>query len=93
MAAEKQVRAIVTGKVQGVFFRASTKEQAQALGVVGAVRNLPDGSVEIVAKGDSDAVEALLRWAHRGPPAAEVKTVHVVEMEPDPSLVTFQIVR
>lgn len=93
MAGDVQVRMIVTGRVQGVFFRASALEQAQSLGVKGSVRNLPDGEVEIIARGDPDAVEALARWAHRGPPEAEVKTVHISEMEPDESLVTFQVVR
>lgn len=93
MAGEVQLRMMVTGRVQGVFFRASALEQAQSLGVKGAVRNLPDGSVEIIARGDPGAVEALVRWAHRGPPDADVHSVHISEMEPDPSLVTFQVVR
>lgn len=93
MSEVKQVHVIVVGKVQGVFFRASTVEQAQSHGVRGRVRNLPDGSVEIVAQGSPHAIEALLRWAHRGPPDAEVRFVHIREMEPDPNLVTFEIDR
>ena len=93
MAGDVQLRMIVTGDVQGVFYRASTLEQAQSLGVKGTVRNLADGSVEIVAKGSPEAVENLVRWAHRGPPDAKVKAVYITDADVDESLVTFQVVR
>jgi acylphosphatase len=67
--------AIVSGRVQGVWFRASTQRQARKLGVRGWVRNLPDGTVELHAEGDAEAVEGLLRWAHGGPPTARVDRV------------------
>lgn len=93
MASQIRVRMVVTGLVQGVFFRASTLEQAQSLGLLGSVRNREDGAVEIVAQGDAEAVEALGCWAHQGPPEAEVRTVHLNPEPLDPELLTFQIVR
>lgn len=71
----------VTGRVQGVSFRAWTQEQAEARGVSGWVRNRPDGSVEAVIAGPDDAVEALIAALHDGPPAAKVADLHVMEAE------------
>jgi acylphosphatase len=71
----RRVRAIVTGRVQGVAYRASTVEQARVHGVTGWVRNLPDGSVELEAQGDEARVSALLAWCAHGPPAARVTGV------------------
>lgn len=66
-------RFIVTGKVQGVFFRASTRDQAQQLGLHGHALNLPDGSVEVVAAGSAGAIDALEDWLRQGPPLARVE--------------------
>jgi len=66
------VRFVVSGRVQGVFFRASTREEAQRLGLTGHARNLPDGTVEVVACGDDAALEQLERWLALGPPLAQV---------------------
>ncbi|HEX7325791.1 MAG TPA: acylphosphatase [Rhodanobacteraceae bacterium] len=68
-------RFLISGRVQGVFFRAATREYALRLGVAGYAKNLPDGRVEVVAAGSDDALADLERWLHRGPPAAEVDTV------------------
>lgn len=68
-------RFLVSGRVQGVFYRASTREQALALGLSGYARNLPDGRVEVVASGDDAALDALERWLWQGPPAARVDEV------------------
>lgn len=68
-------RFIVRGKVQGVWFRASTREQAARLGLDGHARNLGDGSVEVIAIGDAEALDALERWLHVGPPLARVDAV------------------
>ncbi|HEX5307320.1 MAG TPA: acylphosphatase [Dyella sp.] len=68
-------RFLVSGRVQGVFFRAGTREQALALGLTGVARNLADGRVEVIASGDPQAIDALERWLHRGPPAAQVAQV------------------
>lgn len=65
----------VSGHVQGVFFRASTREQALRLGLRGYARNLPDGRVEVLAVGEADAIDALARWLHEGPPMARVDAV------------------
>jgi acylphosphatase len=69
-------RFIVSGKVQGVFFRASTREQALALVISGYAKNLPDGRVEVLATGTAKALDALEQWLHQGPPAARVDSVH-----------------
>jgi acylphosphatase len=69
------VRFLVSGKVQGVFFRAATREQAQRLGLRGQARNLADGRVEVVASGADDAIEALAQWLQHGPPMARVSGV------------------
>jgi acylphosphatase len=65
----------VAGLVQGVFFRASAREEALRLGVTGYARNLPDGRVEVLACGTPDAVNALRDWLRRGPSQAEVTGV------------------
>ena len=66
---------VVSGRVQGVFFRASTREEALRLGLTGHARNLPDGSVEVVACGDDAALAELERWLALGPPLAQVSRV------------------
>ncbi len=68
-------RFIVRGRVQGVFFRASTREQALKLGITGHARNLSDGNVEVVACGTDEALDELQKWLHRGPPSARVESV------------------
>jgi acylphosphatase len=78
----RRIRAIVTGRVQGVSFRAATASEARRLGVVGWVRNKPDGSVELEAEGTDDKIAALLAWCHRGPSAARVDRVAVDELAP-----------
>jgi acylphosphatase len=73
------VRCTVDGRVQGVFYRASTAERATELGLRGWIRNLPDGRVELAARGESDAVEQLLVWLWQGPPGAKVTAVRLEE--------------
>jgi acylphosphatase len=83
-------RCWVSGRVQGVFYRASTAEQAKRLGVIGYAKNLPDGRVEVLACGDSDAVDELVAWLAIGPTAARVTTVEQVDVEqPSPPLSAF----
>lgn len=68
---------IIHGLVQGVYFRASTREEAVRLGVAGWVRNLPNGSVEAVFEGEKRRVEEIVGWCHKGPPGARVEKVEV----------------
>jgi len=68
-------RFLISGKVQGVFYRASARDQALALGLIGYAKNLPDGRVEVIASGSGSALEALERWLWHGPPAARVEAV------------------
>jgi acylphosphatase len=75
-------RFVACGRVQGVFFRDSTRREANRLGVTGWVRNRPDGTVEAHAEGAPEAVEALVRWARDGPRHADVDDVRVSEAEP-----------
>ena len=72
-----RARILVSGSVQGVFFRASTREQAQRLGVTGWVRNLLDGQVEAVLEGDRESVIQLMNWCRKGPPGARVTDLKV----------------
>jgi acylphosphatase len=71
----KQLYLLVRGRVQGVYFRASTQREARRLGLSGWVRNRADGSVEILAEGDETAIRELYGWAQRGPSAARVDRV------------------
>jgi acylphosphatase len=66
-------RFLIVGKVQGVYFRHSTRREARKLNIRGFARNLPDGSVEVVAQGDAAAVEHLRAWLQHGPPEARVQ--------------------
>ena len=75
--ANKCVHLVIKGRVTGVFFRASAQREARRLGIVGWVKNRNDGSVEILAEGDEDAVKELISWAHHGPSAARVDNVDV----------------
>jgi acylphosphatase len=65
----------ISGQVQGVFFRDSTRQQAEALGLAGWVKNMPDGSVEAVFEGPSEKVREMLRWCEEGPRQASVENV------------------
>lgn len=79
----RTVRYLVAGRVQGVYYRASTARAASELGMSGWARNLPDGRVEVVANGNAGAHEALAAWLWRGPPAARVDSVTAEEWTED----------
>jgi acylphosphatase len=68
---------VITGRVQGVWYRAGMAQEAQRLGVTGWVRNRADGSVEAMVAGNAEQVAAIMNWARRGPPAAQVEHVAV----------------
>ncbi len=76
-------RYVVTGRVQGVFFREGAKNEAQRLGLTGWATNLPNGSVEVVAEGDPTALELLNRWLRNGPPRSSVSTVEASYETPE----------
>jgi acylphosphatase len=76
-------RCLVSGRVQGVFYRASTRARAEVLGVTGHARNLPDGRVEVLACGEPAAVTALCDWLWRGSPASSVRDVQVESVDAD----------
>lgn len=83
-------RVVVSGVVQGVFFRSETQRVAQGLGLSGWVRNVRDGSVEAVFEGPEDAVDAAVAWCADGPPRAVVEDL-AVEPEPAEGLVGFTV--
>lgn len=72
-----QAHLFIIGKVQGVFYRASCQEVAQRLGLMGSVKNLLDGQVEVLAQGKKEEIEKLIEWCKKGPPQAQVNTVNV----------------
>jgi acylphosphatase len=92
MADQARVHVVIEGRVQGVFFRASTRDEARARGLAGWVRNLPDGRVEAVFEGDQWVVENMLAWCHQGPPYAYVDRVEVEWQPYVGDLTEFRIV-
>ena len=92
---EEQVRVklLITGEVQGVFFRASALEQAQSLRITGWVQNLPDGTVELVAEGPRYALLEMCEWCKQGPPDAKVSEVFITWHAFADEFKTFLVVR
>ncbi|SHK14545.1 acylphosphatase [Marinobacter antarcticus] len=82
---------LVSGHVQGVYYRASTQARAVELGLTGYARNLPDGRVEVVAEGTEDKLAQLKTWCDDGPPAANVDSVNVSEQTPAGGFTGFSI--
>ena len=89
--AVKTIHAVVSGRVQGVYFRAYTLEEAQKYGLSGWVRNLPDGSVETIISGDAAQVDRMVSWLYMGSPMSEVRQVTIDELESDQQYSGFQI--
>lgn len=87
----RRVEIIVYGLVQGVFFRATTRDVAAKLGLRGTVRNLHDGSVEIIAEGYNDDLNTLISFAKKGPPSAKVYDIDIVWKDPQENLPFFKI--
>jgi acylphosphatase len=79
---EARARAVIRGRVQGVFFRAETRDRARSLGLSGWVRNVPDGTVEAVFEGDRERIESILGWCRQGPALAQVDEVQIEWLEP-----------
>lgn len=88
---KKRLRALVHGRVQGVSFRHYTTVEARELGLTGWVANREDRSVEVVAEGERDKLETLLRWLHRGPAAARVERVEAYWSDATGEFVRFQV--
>lgn len=86
-----RVRIVVSGRVQGVGFRYAAITEARRLGLLGWARNVSDGTVEIVAEGDPDAVQALVAWCHSGPPSARVSGVRHADIPRDGALGEFGV--
>jgi acylphosphatase len=85
------VSVIISGKVQGVWFRANTKEKADQIGVVGWVRNNPNGCVEAFFQGPEGIIQEMIGWCYKGPALALVKDLKIEKREPLDSLKDFQI--
>jgi len=81
----------ISGLVQGVCFRAYTKEKAVKFGLTGYVKNLPDGRVEAVFEGQEDNIKKMIEWCHKGPPTANVEKVDVYLEKPRGSFTEFKI--
>ncbi|MFH1592502.1 MAG: acylphosphatase [Candidatus Woesearchaeota archaeon] len=87
----KQVKVIISGVVQGVFFRSFVKDTANNLGLKGWVRNTEDGKVEAVFQGEEKNIEKIILYCHQDPPPSHVKDIKVIEEKPDNSLTRFKI--
>jgi acylphosphatase len=87
----RRIRAIVSGRVQGVSYRVSTAREARRLGVLGWVKNRADGSVELEAEGEDAAIAALLAWCNHGPTGATVTGVDVSELAPGGNYSEFDV--
>ncbi len=88
----KAVRVIVTGRVQGVFFRGSCKREANKLHIVGWVTNKPDGTVEAMFQGDDKDVDKMVEWSKHGPSMAKVNHILIEPVSPDSKVDKFNIV-
>ena len=84
---------LISGRVQGVFYRASAQQEAMRLGLAGEIRNLPDGRVEAVVEGPKERIEEFIEWCKRGPPAAEVEHVRVQWSAARGEFRTFMVTR
>jgi len=91
MSESRAVRGIVSGRVQGVAYRASFQRRGAVLGLAGWVRNRPDGTVEFLIQGEAGSVAEMVRWARTGPALARVADVRLLDVEHDPGLVSLEI--
>jgi acylphosphatase len=88
----RRAHVLISGQVQGVFFRAEARDRARRSSVGGWIRNLPDGRVEAVFEGPPDAVDALVEWSRRGPRGADVQELEVTDEDPE-GLDAFEVRR
>lgn len=87
----KRIHLIVSGNVQGVFFRHHTNKVANKLGLTGFVRNMPDGNVEVIAEGNENILKELIEFCKKGPIGAHVENVEIIYEEPKNEFNTFSI--
>lgn len=85
----RRVKMLVSGRVQGVYFRYFTERKAEEMGVVGSVKNLDTGHVEIIAEADDETLNAFIRWCHKGPITARVDSVDISELASGTPLTAF----
>ena len=90
---ERRAVILVKGRVQGVYFRASTAQTATELGIRGHVENLMDGTVRIIAEGTTENLEKLIEWCGEGPPRAKVESVEFKWLPPEGGFIDFHINR
>jgi len=88
---KSNVHVVISGRVQGVWFRATTKEKAEQLGLSGWVRNTPDGCVEAVFEGEETLVNEMIEWCHRGPPLSKVENVEVKKQDSTNGFDSFSV--
>lgn len=89
----KHAKILISGRVQGVFFRAYTQEEAKRIGLTGVVRNLNNGSVEVEAEGTREQIDELVKWCHSGSPLARVDHVEVTTKDDLKGYFGFEITR
>jgi acylphosphatase len=87
----RKVKILVSGRVQGVYFRMFTQRKANQLGINGSVRNLPDGRVEAIGEAENAVLEQFIEWCRKGPVTARVDQVEITELEHDEELTSFEI--
>ncbi len=87
----RRVKILVSGRVQGVYFRVFTQNKAKHFAVKGSVKNLPDGRVEIIAEAEHITIDKFIKWCHKGPITARVDHVDIIELEADEVLTGFEI--
>ena len=88
----RRVKILVSGRVQGVYFRVFTQNKAKHFGLKGTVRNLPDGRVEIIAEAEHPVMEKFIKWCQKGPVTARVDDVEIDELPIGEELVGFKII-
>lgn len=87
----RKVKILVSGRVQGVYFRLFTQNKAKHFSVRGTVRNLPDGRVEIIAEAEPIIIEKFIQWCRKGPVTARVDHIEISELESDEVFTSFDI--
>lgn len=87
----RKVKILVSGRVQGVYFRLFTQNKAKHFAIKGSAKNLPDGRVEIIAEAENMAIEKFIKWCHKGPITARVDHVEITELQHDEALTSFEI--